>query len=121
MSIHNGRDTQEDFGNYAKVTVASENTFTDAITVQARSFYANQGRVNVSIDPTDAVLTVTVQRQYTEETSEWHDCKSYKLVTSNEDIEDISVSPSPETIKYRIGVKTGEYTSGSVKLRVGSY
>ena len=78
-------------------TITAQNTFTDAWNVQ--------GRFNISISGT-WVGTVTVQRSF-DQGGTWHDVATYTgntQTTGNE--------PSAKVV-WRIGIKTGEYTSGS--------
>lgn len=82
--------------------ITAENTFSDAV--------LTEGYFNVSIWGT-FVATVTVQRST--DASNWRDVDSF-----NAPIE--SYGFDPEYIYYRIGVKTGGFTSGTVNVRIGS-
>lgn len=83
-------------------TVTQENTFTDAVGLT--------GYFNLSISGTWAG-TVTVQRSY-DLGSTWYDVDTWTANTEEYGLE-------PERgVQYRVGVKTGGHTSGSVVLRL---
>ena len=82
-------------------SLSAENTFSDAATVE--------GYFNVSISGT-FVATVTVQRSY--DGSTWHDVDSWTAPSEE-------VGFEPEYRAYRIGIKSGDYTSGTVEVRIG--
>ena len=83
-------------------TISAQNTFTDAV--------LTEGYFNLSISGT-FVATVTVQRSW--DASTWYDIDTFTAPTQE-------VGFDPEFTYYRAGVKTGEYTSGSVVIRFGS-
>jgi hypothetical protein len=85
----------------ATKSISAENTFTDSASLE--------GYFNISISGT-FVATVTVQRSY--DNSNWFDVDSFTSSTE-------SVGFDPEYSYYRIGVKTGDYTSGTVDVRIG--
>jgi hypothetical protein len=81
--------------------ISAENTFSDVVNLE--------GYFNISISGT-FVATVTVQRSYDGIT--WHDVDSWTAPSEE-------VGFDPEFRQYRIGVKTGGYTSGTVNVRIG--
>jgi hypothetical protein len=85
----------------ASAEIAAQNTFTSAKQLQ--------GNFNVSISGTFAA-TVTVQRS--PDNSSWFDVNSVTAPIETTGFE-------PELMWYRIGVKTGEYTSGTAAVRLG--
>lgn len=86
----------------ATKTIIAQNTFSDAIPLG--------GMFNVSISGT-FVATVTLQRSFGGG-STWLDVKAYTVPAEE-------VGSEPEaTVMYRIGVKTGDFTSGTVEVRI---
>jgi hypothetical protein len=85
----------------ATKSISAEDTFTDVKTLE--------GYFNLSISGT-FVATVTVQRSY--DNSNWFDVDSFTAPTEE-------VGFDPEFCYYRIGVKSGDYTSGTVVIRLG--
>lgn len=85
----------------ASKTITGENSFTDPIQIS--------GWFNVSISGT-FVASVTVQRSI--DKSAWLDVDAWTEATEQVGVE-------PEVLWYRVGVKTGGFTSGSVVVRVG--
>ena len=85
----------------ASASIAAQNTFTDAVRLG--------GNFNVSIQGTFSA-TVFVQRSY--DNSTWYDVESFTAATE-------LIGFEPEYIWYRVGVKTGGYTSGTVVARIG--
>lgn len=81
-------------------TISAENTFSDAKQLQ--------GYFNLSISGT-FVATVVVQRS--PDGTNWYDVDSFTAPTEE-------VGFEPEYLWYRVGVKTGGYTSGSVVIRL---
>jgi hypothetical protein len=86
----------------AFTSVAAENTFSDAVQLK--------GYFNISISGT-FVATVVVQRSI--DNVSWHDVNSFTAPFEGNGFD-------PEFIYYRIGVKTGGYTSGTVVVRLGA-
>lgn len=82
-------------------SIAAQNTFTDAVRL-GKDF-------NISIQGTFSA-TVTVQRSY--DNTNWYDVESFSAATEK-------IGFEPEYIWYRIGVKTGAYTSGTAVVRIG--
>ena len=80
--------------------ITAQNTFTDKIQVV--------GHFNLSISGTWAA-TVTVQRSWNN--SDWFDVDTF---TGNYE----GVGFDAEEVYYRAGVKTGDFTSGTVVLRI---
>lgn len=81
-------------------SITAQNTFTDKIQVI--------GHFNLSISGTWAA-TVTVQRSW--DGTNWFDVDTF---TSNYE----GVGFDAEEIWYRVGVKTGDFTSGTVVVRL---
>lgn len=85
----------------ASKAIEAENTFSDPVPLS--------GYFNVSISGT-FVATVTVQRSLDKNT--WYDVNSFTAPFEGAAME-------PESLFYRVGVKTGNYTSGTVNVRLG--
>jgi hypothetical protein len=85
----------------ASASIAAQNTFTDAVRLE--------GYFNLSLSGTWAA-TVTAQRSI--DNSTWVDVDTF---TANSE----EVGFEPELMWYRVGVKTGAYTSGTVVIRLG--
>lgn len=81
-------------------TITAQNTWTDPIRVA--------GWFSVSISGTFAA-TVTVQRSVDGTT--WRDVNTFTAPFEGTGIE-------PDVMFYRVGVKTGQFTSGSIDLRL---
>ena len=94
---------------YSVKTLTAENTFTDAIAII--------GQFNVSISGTFSG-TVTLQRKFSDET-DWFDINSWTAAFEGWDEEPSSRSTIPEIVTYRLGFKTGDFSSGSAKCRIG--
>lgn len=97
-------------GQNVTASISAQNTFTSAITVTnvgtARSF---------SISLTGVwVATVTLQRSFDGGVS-WIDVTTYAANTTTT----YSDGLDNQEIQYRIGVKTGDYTSGTVAATLG--
>lgn len=100
--------------------IASAPVFTSVLTVQGTK------RVNVtiaigSLSAGSAVNlggtfagTITLQRSFNNGTT-WFDVNDWAVAT-----ESISDKPEPETVQYRLGTKTGDYTSGEDVVRLGT-
>lgn len=86
----------------ASKTITAENTWTDP--VQMTGFF------NLSIKGT-FVATITVQRSF-DDMATWNDVDTFTAQTEDWGME-------PEVCWYRVGVKTGDFTSGSVSVRLG--
>ncbi len=83
-------------------SIAAENLFTDS--VKLTSFF------NISLSGT-WVATVTVQRSF-DQGNTWFDVESFTVNTEQYGLE-------PEHgVYYRVGVKTGNFTSGTVVTRL---
>jgi hypothetical protein len=82
-------------------SIIAQNTFSDAVRLE--------GYFNISLSGT-WVATATVQRSI--DNSTWVDVKTYTLIAEE-------VGFEPEFMWYRVGVKTGAYTSGTVVVRLG--
>ena len=85
----------------ASKSILAQNTFTDAVQIT--------GWFNVSISGTFSA-TVTVQRS--PDNINWYDVNTFTAPFEG-------VGMDPEVMWYRVGVKTGAFTSGSVVVRLG--
>lgn len=85
----------------ASASIEAEDTFTDAVQLE--------GYFNVSISGT-FVAAVVVQRST--DNSNWYDVNSFTAPFEGTGFD-------PEIMYYRIGVKTGGYTSGTAVVRLG--
>ena len=83
-------------------TITAENLFTDSVTLA--------GYFNLSISGT-WVATVTVQRSF-DSGDTWHDVDTF-----TDNIQEYGLEPE-RGIYYRIGIKTGDFTSGSCVVRL---
>ncbi len=86
-------------------SITAQNTFSDELAVQ--------GYFNISILGIAGGTEVTVQRQTGVDGASYTDVDSF-----TEDVE--SYSYEPEIVLYRIGVKTGDFGSGTCKVRLGT-
>lgn len=86
----------------ATKSITAENSFTDPVQIE--------GYFNLSISGTFSA-TVTVQRS-TDKTN-WRDVDSWTTPAEEYGFD-------PEYMWYRVGVKTGGFTSGTVDVRLGS-
>ena len=99
--------------------ITSAPVFTSTLTIQGKT------RTNItiavgSLSAGSAVnlggsLTgaITLQRSFNNGVT-WHDVNDWSVAT-----EDIADKPEPETVQYRLGTKTGNYTSGEGVIRLG--
>jgi hypothetical protein len=85
-------------------SITAENTFSDDITVQ--------GYFNVSVTGIAGGTEVTVQKISGVDGSNYTDVDSFTA-----DVETYGFDPERKT--YRIGVKTGDFGSGTCKVRIG--
>ena len=70
-----------------------------------------------------ASMSITLQRQYPENTDYWHDVDSWSVTVAQAEAsssENISDKPEPEPMMYRLGVKTGGYENGLALVRLGT-
>jgi hypothetical protein len=88
---------------FVQDSLSAENTFGDPIQVDANDRYA------VSISGT-FVATVTIQRRF--DNQNWRDIESYTVETEKD-----GIAANGQMI--RLGIKTGDYTSGTVVCRIG--
>lgn len=86
----------------ATKTISAQNTFTDPVQLI--------GHFNVSISGT---FSATVTAQRSKDATNWVDVDTWTAPS-----EDVGIEP--EIMWYRLGVKTGDYTSGSVVIRIGA-
>lgn len=84
-------------------SITAQNTFSDGLYVE--------GGFNLSISGTFSA-TVTVQRSF-DQGSTWRDVDTFTAP-----IETFGTDPEPVVV-YRAGVKTGDFTSGTVDIRIG--
>ena len=85
----------------ASKSITADNSFTDPVQIT--------GYFNVSISGTFGA-TVTAQRSV--DNSTWVDVDSWTAPAEE-------VGMDPEVMWYRVGVKTGNFTSGTVVVRIG--
>lgn len=85
-------------------SITAQNTFSDEITVQ--------GYFNVSVTGIAGGTEVTVQRISGVDGTNYTDVDSFTADTETYGYE-------PEALTYRIGVKTGDFGSGTCKVRLG--
>jgi hypothetical protein len=85
----------------ATSSIAAQNTFTTPVKLD--------GYFNVSVSG-NFVGTVTLQRS--DDNSTWVDVETFVDTFEGSGFE-------PESIWYRIGIKTSEYTSGTAVVRLG--
>ena len=86
----------------ASKTITAQNTFSDPVRLT--------GFFNLSITGT-FVATVTVQRSFDNQAT-WQDVDTFTKSTEDFGME-------PEVCWYRAGVKTGDFTSGTINVRLG--
>lgn len=91
-------------------TITAANSFSDPLDVQGGHENVRGGGFNVSVSGT-FVATVTLQRSFDGGTT-WLDVATYTSPAE-------AVGFEPEGCLYRIGVKTGDFVSGSINVRVG--
>lgn len=93
-------------------TVTAQNEFTDHIHIMDNE----RGFLDVSISGIAGGSIVTLQRAFDAEkgsaSATWKDVKTY-----SEDTEEI-IEDYGHEIAYRLGIKTGEFGSGSTLLRL---
>jgi len=83
-------------------SISADDTFSDGRPVE--------GYFNLSLSGT-FTATVTVQRSY-DRGKTWFDVDTF-------DAEVEEVGFEPEFCHYRVGIKSGDYSSGTVNIRVG--
>lgn len=100
---------------FQAVTVSSapgiNGTFTSSVTIPQGT-----GTLSVSIYGTSWDATASIQRRFKNPAggySSWH---TVEAVSTN--TEKIISNPSLSVVQYRIGVLSGDYTSGSVTLTI---
>ena len=89
-------------------SINAENTWTD-IVVPKDNFYS--GHLNISVTGVTWEAIVTLQRSF-DSGATWND------VTTYESNAEKSLMDEEFGVQYKIGVKTGEYTSGTVLVRL---
>lgn len=85
----------------ASKSITAQNSFTDAVQIT--------GWFNVSISGT---FSATVVAQRSTDNVTWRDVDSWTAPAED-------VGMEPEVMWYRVGVKTGGFTSGTVVVRLG--
>ena len=85
-------------------SITAQNTFSDEITIQ--------GYFNVSITGIAGGTVVTVQRQTGVDGTTFTDVDTFSSNTETYGYE-------PEAVQYKIGVKIGDFGSGTCKVRLG--
>jgi hypothetical protein len=89
-------------------TISAADTFTDAIHII--------GDFNISIvASTSPAFSGTVTAQRSSDGTNWRDVDTWVSVSSEE------VGYDPMKNYYRAGIKTGQYTAGSVALSLNGY
>ena len=90
-------------------TITAENVFSDKIICAVTP---ETNMLNSSVSGTFSA-TVTLQRSF-DNGSNWVDVKTFTAP------EEGNVLDSESSVVYRIGVKTGEFTSGSISVRLSN-
>jgi len=85
-------------------SITAENTFSDTIKVQ--------GYFNLSISGIAGGTTVTVQKQSGVDGTSWTNVDTFTVDTETNGFE-------AERQNYRVGVETGNFGSGTCKVRIG--
>ena len=85
-------------------SITAQNTFTDPMVLQ--------GYFSVSVTGIAGGTVVTIQRITGVDGSNYTDVDTFNANTE-------SYGYEPEAVQYRIGVKTGEFGSGTCKVRIG--
>ena len=101
-------------------TIAAHNTFTSWISPKAM-LNVNDAHVkflNLSIGGTWAG-TVTVQRRFSSTDTE-RDVTDGSFVSTDATVVEKALYDHEQGVEYRIGIKTGDYTSGSCSVRLGA-
>ncbi len=96
-------------GQGDELDITAENTFTDAIKVQS----INDGRIFTLVRSGTWVATVTIQRSFYSDEGPWEDLTTTYTTNGTATIDDTFDN---QIIWYRAGVKTGNFTSGTVEL-----
>lgn len=89
-------------------SISSADTWTDKIE-PARYSGPTQGKLAMSISGTTWSATVTLQRSF-DEGSNWHEVNTYTSNTQK------TIDDPLSGVVYRIGVASGNYTSGTVTV-----
>lgn len=94
--------------DFVSANITAQNTFTDAITPTAKG---RSGYLNISVSGT-WVGTVTLQRRYGSSGT------YFDVITWSANVE-TALQDREFQVQYRLGIKTGEFTSGTAVLRLG--
>lgn len=133
-------DNTVDGNKRAQLLLESDNNFTSEIVVQAGrrvnigivvgtqiSDILSAASFSAAISQLTSVFsgTVTLQRRMNNETAsyEWRDVSEWVINSSGAGIggsENITAQPEPETVSYRAGIKTTDYTGGVGHVRIGT-
>jgi hypothetical protein len=92
-------------------TVSAQNTFTLGISPTYKRSSTPDGRLNISIGGSGWVAVITLQRTF-DAGATWLDVTTYSSP------EEAYVEEFEEEVLYRLGCKTGDFTSGSIPLRL---
>ena len=95
---------------YKTKTITAENQWTGTLDLLGFFNYSGQGTF---------VATITLQRSFDEGVT-WEDVDTNTVAFSLVGFEPMMPFKfSKPHVKYRLGVKTGEFTSGSISVRLG--
>ena len=93
-------------GQVVNKVATAENTFSDPIEVTG---VGESRRIGVNVEDTvPGTATVTLQRSL-DDGSTWSDIESYTTIVGTTYLDDLD----NQIVKYRLGIKTGAYTSGT--------
>ncbi|KKN52666.1 hypothetical protein LCGC14_0610600 [marine sediment metagenome] len=99
-------------GSTVTADIIAQNTFTDAlVNINSVRGRATATRVSISVSGTFGA-TVTLQRRL--DGTNWRDVSNWTTTTEESYIVD-------QRVDLRIGVKTGNFTSGTAVVRLGSH
>jgi hypothetical protein len=100
---------------YKTKLIEAENTWSDPIPVGIGC------GANISISPdTSPVMVIELQRKLKGDSSWGRMVERWTLSAASLDIERISKDEQEDGVQHRIGCPTGDYTSGSCTVRVGT-
>ena len=93
-----------------EMTINGANYYTKAVTPMKKS--DSLGVLNVSVEGS-FTATVFLQRSFDSGTT-WYDVESYAVPTEK------TLKDKEIGVRYRLGVKTGGYTTGDIYVRLGT-
>jgi hypothetical protein len=103
------------FAEYKSETIDGNDTWTDPIAVQIGC------GAHVSIKPdTSPIMVVELQCKLRGDSSWGRMIERWTLTAASSDIECITKVEQEDGVQYRIGCKTGDYTSGNCTARIGT-